>query len=462
MLLLNGTAHVVYDWGIKLSKRDGSAFRPEYGKASILRARFRADIPVLAVSATLCGPCLPAICKSLGFGRLPFFALDAGRHRNGCSYDIQPLRHPLRSMLGLAEMLPSRVRSLKDIPIALVYVNTRAETRQGQILRELAEGSVRVVLCTEALGMGIDLPIIDLVVQWRLPRDFKDLVQHFGRGARGPGTKTRALLLCDDWVHQAAHGKTLNSSLRARWEQVDPLLREWLSTSRCKRRALDELLALDFKVLRDSIDASSKTVELEDLTALCQDRSQSFFWRMSSNDRQEIDPGSDPAQQVAQACCISCGSPFDEWPRQHLPKPSTATNNVIHLSAPPPAIETNVIRQDLGMRLMEWRRKQHEASPVATFLQEQVIMADSVLLGLADRASRVLARRLQNAFFNERLVEMLLGSASGVRVELYASLVTLLEGWAVSHAADPVAKQLTVEGFLPRTGRRAQASTSTS
>jgi len=86
-------------------------------------------------------------------------------------------------------------------------------------------------------------------------------------------------------------------------------------------------------------------------------------------------------------------------------------------------------------------------------------MADSVLLGLADRAPRVLARRLQNAYFNERLVEMLLGASSGVAVELYTPLAALLEAWAVSHTADPVAKQLTFEGFLPRAGKRAQAGT---
>jgi len=118
-----------------------------------------------------------------------------------------------------------------------------------------------------------------------------------------------------------------------------------------------------------------------------------------------------------------------------------------------------MIRQDLGVRLLEWRRKQHEGSPLAAFLQEQVVMADSVLLGLADRAPRVLARRLQNAYFNERLVEMLLGASSGVAVELYTPLAALLEAWAVSHTADPVAKQLTFEGFLPRAGKRAQAGT---
>ncbi|KAL9936518.1 hypothetical protein V8E36_004586 [Tilletia maclaganii] len=300
--------HIVYDWGIKPSKNSGAAFRPEYGKAAILRARFRGDIPVLALSATLCGPCLLAIVKALGFGRLPFFCLDAERQQDRCSYDIQAIRHPLRGMRGLAETLPSNPSTVDDLPRSLIFVNTKAETRQGlrslrsilppslrdavqrvtgddsasrvqEILRQFREGSVRVIVCTEALGMGVDLPNIDLVIQWRLPRDFKDLVQHFGRAARTPGAKAHVLLLYDDWTERVAHAGATTSTLQARWNKIDPLLREWLSPKRCKRKALDELLALDFKALESIIaDGTSSTSVSTDISDLCRTQPHFFFW----------------------------------------------------------------------------------------------------------------------------------------------------------------------------------------
>ncbi|KAE8215988.1 hypothetical protein CF319_g8964 [Tilletia indica] len=186
--------HVVYDWGLALGKRKSqSAFRPEYGKLAKLRATVPDRVPILAVSATLCGPCLPAICKSLGFGRRPFFALDAGRERDGCSYDIQSMRHPSSTYLDLVELLPSSPKELRDLPKALIYTNTRAEAddaaevlrarlpkelrstvdsmtardstkHKEAILRRLRSGDLRIVAATEALGMGIDLPDVDLVV----------------------------------------------------------------------------------------------------------------------------------------------------------------------------------------------------------------------------------------------------------------------------------------------------------
>ncbi|CAD6904368.1 unnamed protein product, partial [Tilletia caries] len=76
-------AHVVYDWGIVRSNSNKAPFRPEFGKLAVLRAKFNSNVPLLAMSATLNGPSLPAICTALQFGRLPFFALDVGKERDG-------------------------------------------------------------------------------------------------------------------------------------------------------------------------------------------------------------------------------------------------------------------------------------------------------------------------------------------------------------------------------------------
>ncbi|KAF8152273.1 P-loop containing nucleoside triphosphate hydrolase protein, partial [Crassisporium funariophilum] len=49
--------------------------------------------------------------------------------------------------------------------------------------------------CTDAFGMGMDLPNIEIVVQWKATADLCTLWQRFGRAARGNGKTGTAILL---------------------------------------------------------------------------------------------------------------------------------------------------------------------------------------------------------------------------------------------------------------------------
>ncbi|KAA1480151.1 hypothetical protein DENSPDRAFT_759362, partial [Dentipellis sp. KUC8613] len=44
---------------------------------------------------------------------------------------------------------------------------------------------------------GVDLPDIDIVVQWRATCDMRTLWQRFGRAARDPTRTAKALLLAE-------------------------------------------------------------------------------------------------------------------------------------------------------------------------------------------------------------------------------------------------------------------------
>jgi superfamily II DNA helicase RecQ len=57
----------------------------------------------------------------------------------------------------------------------------------------------RIILATDAMGMGIDNPDIKLVIQWRIPPSLSALWQRAGRAARGPNTKGEFLWLIDSW-----------------------------------------------------------------------------------------------------------------------------------------------------------------------------------------------------------------------------------------------------------------------
>ncbi|KAJ7599784.1 hypothetical protein C8J56DRAFT_1037395 [Mycena floridula] len=63
-------------------------------------------------------------------------------------------------------------------------------------------GIVRVLICTDAAGMGCDLPDIDLVVQWKMPGSVSAFVQRAGRAARDPTRKGLGVLLVEKTAYE--------------------------------------------------------------------------------------------------------------------------------------------------------------------------------------------------------------------------------------------------------------------
>ncbi len=58
---------------------------------------------------------------------------------------------------------------------------------RGKILGQFTgrtDPPVRVIICTNAFGMGLDLPDVRLVVHWQHPASPEDYLQEFGRAGR--------------------------------------------------------------------------------------------------------------------------------------------------------------------------------------------------------------------------------------------------------------------------------------
>ena len=105
--------------------------------------------------------------------------------------------------------------------------------------------SHRIILATDAMGMGVDNPDIRRVIQWRQPSSMCALFQRAGRAARGSEQTGEFLWLVDSWCFGPAGGQAIASG-RAKLDmerraQLNPGLWKLINTRGCIRRC-----ALDF------------------------------------------------------------------------------------------------------------------------------------------------------------------------------------------------------------------------
>ena len=81
-----------------------------------------------------------------------------------------------------------------DLPIGIHHGSLSLEARQ-RVERAMTEGSLRAVVCTGTLDLGIDWGDVDLVIQVGTPKNVKRLVQRIGRSNHRYDTPSRALVL---------------------------------------------------------------------------------------------------------------------------------------------------------------------------------------------------------------------------------------------------------------------------
>jgi ATP-dependent DNA helicase RecQ len=190
-------AHCVDQWG-----RD---FRPEYGRLREVREKLGSP-PVLAFTATAGRDMQRRILSSLGVEDATVFVRDVDRPniallRWACRQEQRSqeiatlLRLPeLRGQRAMVFVPSVRVgEELKqtlaglgiDIPLYHSRVGTAWE-RQELAKRFLGQSKPAVdqVICTNAFGMGLDLPNVRLVIHWQQPASVEDLLQEYGRAGR--------------------------------------------------------------------------------------------------------------------------------------------------------------------------------------------------------------------------------------------------------------------------------------
>lgn len=187
-LIVVDECHCISQWGYD--------FRPSYLQISEIR-RYYPGVPILALTATATPQVAQDVMERLDFAQPNIISSTFARPN--LHYVVRTTEDKRKELLHI---LDSTTGS------SIVYCRNRELTKE--LARELAQfghsadyyhaglshaeremkqnawmaGEVRIMVCTNAFGMGIDKPDVRLVVHWSMPSGPEEYFQEAGRAGR--------------------------------------------------------------------------------------------------------------------------------------------------------------------------------------------------------------------------------------------------------------------------------------
>ncbi|KAF8207647.1 P-loop containing nucleoside triphosphate hydrolase protein [Mycena galopus ATCC 62051] len=277
----------------------GGDFRPHYAMLNRLRALVPVGTPILATSATLDPSTLKEVCTGLNLDLDTSFFLNLGNDRPNITPSVFQMNGG-KDYAAVDPYLPdpATVKSRRDLPKCIIFTNAVKKTQimcghvrsryphlrgaidflhahrtakaKRRVMRQFQRGKIKILIATEAAGMGADISDIELIIQFGVPSSLAVWTQRAGRAGRSLGIQARAILLVEksmfkrrkkrkpggdrpapapdpDSSESDSDSDAENPTASARpvddgmeWgKNVDPVLRQYISTKLCRRDMSD-------------------------------------------------------------------------------------------------------------------------------------------------------------------------------------------------------------------------------
>lgn len=213
-------AHCISQWGYD--------FRPPYLKITSLR-EIIPEVPVIALTATATALVRDDIMDKLGFDQARCTVFQKSFARDNLSFVVRKTENKDRKILDILSKVKGSaiiyVRSRKATQGVAEWLTTKKMSatfyhaglsfeERTKRQEQWIENKVRVMVATNAFGMGIDKPDVRIVIHIDLPENLESYYQEAGRGGRD-GLRSYAVMLYQD---------ADVSNLRLKVEQSQPTL----------------------------------------------------------------------------------------------------------------------------------------------------------------------------------------------------------------------------------------------
>jgi superfamily II DNA/RNA helicase len=216
-------AHCIAAWG--------KDFRKAWGDITTIRCLLPKSTPFLAQSATMPTDILREVRRVLCIDEARSFHLNLGNDRPNISQIVVRLKRgedPLEQLSVLLKGLgPDGTGKL---PRAICFFETRVATQEGfkyirrklagalkdrvqyvhagrtvhgrrETMRRFVNHEIDILCATEVVGMGQNIPDIEIVIIVKIPKDVSNLLQWIGRAGRD-NKPARALILVEPSVFE--------------------------------------------------------------------------------------------------------------------------------------------------------------------------------------------------------------------------------------------------------------------
>ena len=213
-LLAVDECHCISQWGYD--------FRPSYLRIADIREGLPPDVPVLALTATATPRTVDDIQEKLHFRAPNVFRKSFARPNltytvQRCDNKQTELVHILERTQGSAVVYVRSRKRTAEIASALHAEGITAtffhaglsREKKSERQRAWMDGQLRVMVATNAFGMGIDKPDVRLVVHIDIPSSLEEYFQEAGRAGRD-GNAAQAVALCEPRDAQRLHNRITN------------------------------------------------------------------------------------------------------------------------------------------------------------------------------------------------------------------------------------------------------------